>query len=141
MTDADEGNGRSPRFCRETQAQLPFLVSGELSGWGARVVRGHVKRCADCGAELRRQEQLGAALASMRSAPPEPPPGLLDDLLRRARGGSGLRERAAVPARGAVSGARPAMSVAFLTVGAAASTGLGYAAYRGARWALGHRKP
>jgi hypothetical protein len=129
----------TPRFCREAQEQLPFLVSGELTGWGARVVRAHVKRCQECSTELERQEQLSSALASMRESPPEPPPGLLDDLLRKARGGS-LRERAAVPARGAVSGARPAMSVAFLTVGAAASTGLGYAAWKGARWALSKRK-
>ena len=132
-------SGEAPRFCREAQAQLPFLVSGELTGWGARVVRAHVKRCAQCSAELARQEQLSSALMSLRDSPPEPPPGLLDDLLRRASGGS-LRERAAVPARGAVSGARPAMSVAFLTVGAAASTGLGYAAWKGARWALSKRK-
>ncbi|HEX4655618.1 MAG TPA: zf-HC2 domain-containing protein [Mycobacteriales bacterium] len=133
------GSSDTPRFCREAQAQLPFLVSGELTGWGARVVRAHVKRCAECSAELTRQEQLATALASMRESPPPPPPGLLDDLLKRARGGS-LRERAAVPARGALSGARPAMSVAFLTVGAAASTGLGYAAWKGARWALNRRK-
>jgi predicted anti-sigma-YlaC factor YlaD len=135
MSDAED----LPRFCRETQAQLPFLVSGEVTGWPARVVRAHVKRCADCRAELARQEQLGTAFASMKAAPPEPPGGLLDDLLSRAHGG-GLRERAAVPARGAVSGARPAMSVAFLTVGAAASTGVGYAAYKGLRWALAKRK-
>ena len=127
-----------PRFCRETRAQLPFLVSGELSGWGARVVRAHVKRCTDCAAELARQQEVDAALATLRTSRPQPPPGLLDDLLARARGGS-LRERAAVPARGAVSGARPAMSVAFLTVGAAASTGVGYGLYRGARWALSRR--
>ena len=130
---------QAPRFCREAQSQLPFLVSGELTGWGARVVRAHVKRCPACAAELARQEQLSSALASLRESPPEPPPGLLDDLLRRARGGS-LRERAAVPARGAVSGARPAMSVAFLTVGAAASTGLGYGAWKAARWALNKHK-
>lgn len=135
MSDQEE----APRFCREAQAQLPFLDSGELTGWGARVVRAHLKRCPDCSAELARQKQLSSALASMRDSPPQPPPGLLDDLLRRARGGS-LRERAAVPARGAVSGARPAMSVAFLTVGAAASTGLGYAAWKGARWALSKRR-
>jgi anti-sigma factor RsiW len=129
----------TPRFCRETQAQLPFLVSGELTGWGARVVRSHVKRCPECSAELARQEQLSHALASLRTAPPEPPPGLLDDLLARARG-RGLRERAAVPARGAVSGARPALSLAFLTVGAAASTGVGYAAWRAARWAVNRRR-
>jgi anti-sigma factor RsiW len=127
-----------PRFCRETQAQLPFLVSGELTGWSARVVRAHVKRCAACRAELARQEQLGTVFASMKTAPPEPPAGLLDDLLARAQGRT-IRERAAVPARGAVSGARPALSVAFLTVGAAASTGVGYAAYKGLRWALSKR--
>ena len=128
-----------PRFCRETQAQLPFLMSGELTGWGARVVRAHVKRCDDCRDELHRQEQLTSAFASLRESPPPPPAGLLDDLLRRAHGGS-LREKAAVPARGAVSGARPAMSVAFLTVGAAASTAIGYGVYRGMRWALSKRK-
>jgi hypothetical protein len=133
MSDSDE-----PRFCRETQAQLPFLVSGELTGWGARVVRAHVKRCDDCRRELDRQEQLTSAFASLRESPPAPPAGLLDDLLRRAHGGS-MREKAAVPARGAVSGARPAMSVAFLTVGAAASTGVGYAVYKSARWALSKR--
>ena len=138
-----EGSGDphadAPRFCREAQAQLPFLVSGELTGWGARVVRAHVKRCSECSAELNRQEQLSSALTSLRETRPEPPPGLLEDLLHRARGGN-LRERAAVPARGAVSGARPALSVAFLTVGAAASTGVGYGLYRGARWALSKRK-
>ena len=133
------GDNELPRFCRETQAQLPFLVSGEVTGWAARVVRAHVKRCKDCSAELARQEQLATAFASMKAAPPEPPAGLLDDLLARAHG-KGIRERAAVPARGAVSGARPALSVAFLTVGAAASTGVGYAAYKGVRWALSKRK-
>jgi predicted anti-sigma-YlaC factor YlaD len=138
MSDDHAAEPRGPRFCREAQAQLPFLVSGELTGWGARVVRAHVKRCAACRTELARQERLASALATLRDTPPAPPAGLLDDLLRRAHGGS-LRERAAVPARGAVSGARPAMSVAFLTVGAAASTGLGYAVYKGARWALSKR--
>ena len=140
MTD-DQAAGAEPglpRFCRETQAQLPFLVSGELTGWPARVVRAHVRRCADCRAELARQERLSSAFASMRATPPAPPTGLLDDLLARAHGRT-IRERAAVPARGAVSGARPAMSVAFLTVGAAASTGVGYAAYKGIRWALSKR--
>ena len=89
-----------PRFCRETQAQLPFLVSGELTGWPARVVRGHLKRCADCRAELERQEQLTGALQSLRSSPPAPPAGLLEDLLAKTRP-RGLRARAAVPARGA----------------------------------------
>lgn len=121
-----------PRFCREAQSQLPALVAGELAGWSGRVVRAHVRRCADCAAELERQESVAAGLSALRSTPPAPPDGLLDELLARA-GNRGVRERAAVPARGAVSGARPALSVAFLTVGAAASTGLGYGIYRGIR--------
>jgi predicted anti-sigma-YlaC factor YlaD len=128
-----------PRFCREARAGLPFLVRGELTGWSARVVRAHLRRCADCRAELARQEQLEQALSSLRGNRPEPPPGLLDELLTTA-GRRTWRQRVAVPARGAVSGARPGLSVAFLTVGAAASTGIGYAAYRGARWALSRRR-
>src|SRR3954467_1748653 len=87
----------------------------------------------------RQRLPLDERRAAGTPARPAPPPGLLDDLLARAHGG-GIRERAAVPARGAVSGARPALSVAFLTVGAAASTGVGYAAYKGLRWALDKRK-
>lgn len=123
------------RFCREAQSQLPALVAGELSGWPERTVRAHVRRCPDCAAELARQERLAGALDALREAPPPPPEGLLDTLLEQA-GHPGLRERAAVPARGAVSGARPGLSVTFLTVGALASTGAGWAAWRTARWAL-----
>lgn len=124
----------TPRFCREAQAQLPALVAGELSGWTERIVRAHARRCPECSAELERQRDVAAALGGLRDRPPAPPPGLLDDLLAQAAH-PGLRERAAVPARGAVSGARPGMSVAFLTVGAVASTGAGWAAWRTARWA------
>src|SRR4051794_41808841 len=97
MSEMNDDKDSLPRFCRETQAQLPFLVSGELTGWAARVVRAHVKRCPDCAGELRRQEQLAGALQTLRATPPEPPPGLLDDLLARARG-PGVLERAARPA-------------------------------------------
>jgi predicted anti-sigma-YlaC factor YlaD len=123
---------RLPRFCRETRSQLPSMVSRELSGWPLHVVRAHLRRCTACSAELIRQEQLAAALTAMRETTVEPPPGLLDDLLARADR-RGVRERAAIPARGALSGARPGLSVAFLTVGAAASTGIGYGLWRGAR--------
>jgi Putative zinc-finger len=126
------GDDRLPRFCREAQSQLPALLAGDLSGWSERVVRRHVRRCADCAAELGRQEQLTAGLSGLRRRSPEPPPELLDDLLQQVRR-PGLRGRAAVPARGAVSGARPELSVAFLTVGAVASTGIGWAAWRGGR--------
>lgn len=123
----------TPRFCREAQAQLPALMAGELTGWSERVVRAHLRRCVACRAERDRQGELGAALSVLRTTSPEPPPELLAGLLAQARR-PGLRGRIAVPARGAVSGARPGLSVAFLTAGAVASTGAGWAAWRTARW-------
>jgi hypothetical protein len=125
-------DGKLPRFCREARSQLPAIASGELSGWPLHVVRAHLRRCAACSAELVRQEQLASALTALRDAPVEPPIGLLEDLLARVDR-RGVRERAAVPARGAISGARPGLSVAFLTVGAVASTGIGYGIWRGAK--------
>jgi anti-sigma factor RsiW len=121
-----------PRFCRETRSQLPALAAGELSGWPLHVVRAHLRRCAGCAEEAARQAKLSDALASLKDLPAEPPEGLLTELLARAETRT-VRERAAVPARGAVSGARPGLSVAFLTVGAAASTGIGYGIWRGLR--------
>jgi len=128
MTD----NREPPRFCREARSQFPALTAGELSGWSLHVTRAHLRRCSDCSAELARQEQLAEALASLRTQPPQPPPGLLEHLLARVDQRS-VRSRAAVPARGAISGARPGLSIAFLTVGAAASTGVGYGIWRGVR--------
>jgi anti-sigma factor ChrR (cupin superfamily) len=126
-----------PRFCREARSQFPAMASGELSGWPLHVTRAHLRHCADCSAEMARQEQLSAALATLRDQPPAPPPGLLDDLLARADQRD-VRARAAVPARGAISGARPGLSIAFLTVGAAASTGIGYGLWRGVRAVRNH---
>ncbi len=123
----------TPRFCREAQAQLPALLTGDLCGWTERTVRAHTRRCPACAAELARQRALAVALDRLRERPPAPPPGLLDGLLDTAAH-PGLRERAAVPARGAVSGARPGLSLTFLTVGALASTGSGWATLRAARW-------
>ena len=127
-----------PRFCREAQSQLPTLEAGELSGWSERVVRAHLRRCEACSTEWERQRHVEAGLEALRETPPQPPVGLLDDLLARA-GSAGRRERVAVPVRGAVSGARPGLSIAFLTVGAAASTGVGYAVFRGVRALRRHR--
>ena len=121
-----------PRFCREAQSQLPALLGGELTGWSERVVRRHFRRCPECAAEMARQEQVSAGLSALKARAPEPPPELLEGLLEKARR-PGIRGRAAVPARGAVSGARPGLSVGFLTVGAIASTGVGWAAWRGGR--------
>lgn len=127
------GDPGLPRFCREARSQLPALAAGELTGWPARVVRAHLRRCAGCATEWERQQELSAQLRALRDQPAErPPEGLLDDLLAIGHR-RGVRERAAAPTRGAVSGARPALSVAFLTVGAAASTGVGWAVWRGIR--------
>ena len=138
MTSSDQPavSPELPRFCRETQAQLPAVLAGELTGWSGRVVRRHLNRCPECAAALARQEQVSAALSTLKGRGPEPPPELLDDLLGQVRR-PGLRGRAAVPARGAISGAKPHLSVAFLTVGALATTGLGWAAWRGGRQVTG----
>jgi anti-sigma factor RsiW len=126
------------RICREVQAQLPGLVDGTLSWWRRRLVALHLRRCDDCRTELERQRglatdlsALGAATAAAAEAE-TPPEGLLDTLLGQAER-PGVRGRAAVPARGAVSGARPALSVALLVAGAAAGTAAGYAGWRAAR--------
>jgi len=71
-----------------------------------------------------------AGQQSLTSPTETPPEGLLDALLTSAAD-PGRRGRAAVPARGAVSGARPALSVALLVAGAAAGTGMGYTGWKG----------
>jgi anti-sigma factor RsiW len=130
--EMDHESAKPPRFCRETRGQLPALMAGELSGWAEKVVARHLRRCTDCATELERQEHVTAGLSQLKGQGPEPPPELLAGLLEQARR-PGLRGRAAVPARGAVSGARPELSVAFLTVGALATTGVGWAAWKTSR--------
>lgn len=129
------------RICREVQAQLPALVDGTLPRWRRRLVTLHLRRCDECSAELERQRAVDAGLDDLGSVvaghPPTPPEGLLDALLAQAEQ-PGARGRAAVPVRGAVSGARPALSVALLVAGAAAGTAAGYATWRSAK-AIRHR--
>lgn len=124
------------RICREVQSQLPALVAGTLPSWRRRLIGIHVRRCPECGPELERQREVVAGLAGLgaaaEAAAEEPPEGLLETLLQQAEH-PGVRGRAAVPARGAVSGARPGLSVALLVVGAAAGTAAGYATWRSAR--------
>src|SRR5690348_10709239 len=74
-----KADDKLPRFCREARSQLPALVSGELAGWPLHVVRAHLRRCAECSAELERQKQLAGALTALRETHVEPPVGLLDD--------------------------------------------------------------
>lgn len=133
MTSQDRPLGR---VCTEVQAQLPGFVAGGLPRWRRRLVALHVRRCPNCGPELERQRTVAAGLSQLGEAAAatsnEPPPGLLDALLAEAER-PGVRGRAAVPARGAVSGARPGLSVALLLIGAAAGTAAGYAGWRSAR--------
>lgn len=124
------------RICREVQAQLPGFVAGTLPRWRRRLVALHVRRCPNCGPEVERQRAVIAGLTGLgavaEATSADPPEGLLETLLQQAEH-PGVRGRAAVPARGAVSGARPGLSVALLVVGAAAGTAAGYATWRSAR--------
>lgn len=124
------------RMCREVQAQLPGVVEGTLGAGRRRLVSVHLRRCPVCRDEHDRQHAVAAGLDRLGTAaaedPAVPPDELLDELLAQARR-PGMRGRAAVHARGAVSGARPALSVALLVAGAVAGTATGYAGWRGAR--------
>jgi anti-sigma factor RsiW len=122
------------RICDEVQAQLPSYVDRTLPRLRRRLVGLHLRRCADCQAEFARQREVSSGLAALAGPAEVPPAGLLDSLLDNAAR-PGVKGRVAVPARGAVSGARPALSVALLVAGAAAGTGIGYAGWRGARGA------
>lgn len=118
--------------CREVQVQLPGYVARTLPRVRRRLVGLHLRRCPDCQAAFSAERDLAAGLRVL-AAPAEPPPdGLLEELLAQAAR-PGVKARAAVPARGAVSGARPVLSVALLVAGAAAGTGIGYAGWRGVR--------
>jgi len=125
-----------PRVCREVQRYLPLYVGDALPGWRRRLIAMHLRRCDICAPELARQQTVAAGLDQLGTAAAattdEPPAGLLEALLEQAER-PGVRGRAAVPARGAVSGARPGLSVALLVVGAAAGTAAGYAGWKGAR--------
>lgn len=102
------------RTCGRVEGQLPRLATGTLPAWRSRVVRRHLARCEACAAELVRQQVVADGLRELAAAPPatepEPPEELLDTILERIHE-PGIRERVAGPARGAVSGARPGLSV------------------------------
>ncbi|MCU1672430.1 MAG: zf-HC2 protein [Frankiales bacterium] len=119
-------------MCGEVQANLPAYVDRSLPRIRRRLVGLHLRRCSECGEEFARQRDVSTGLGRLSQPPAEPPEGLLEQLLEDAAR-PGVKGRVAVPARGAVSGARPALSVALLVAGAAAGTGLGYAGWRGAR--------
>jgi anti-sigma factor ChrR (cupin superfamily) len=127
------------RICREVQSQLPAYAAGTLGRLRRRLVAAHLRRCTDCAAELERQQAVAAGLEELGEyatvADDDPPEGLLDSLLAHAEH-PGMRGRAAVPVRGAVSGARPGLSVVLLLIGAAAGTTAGYVTWRVSRAVL-----
>ena len=128
------------RVCREVQSHLPAYVARELPVLRRRLVGLHLRRCRDCQAEFSLQRDVSAGLRDLTGPVSAPPEGLLDALLEQAAA-PGMKGRMAVPARGAVSGARPALSVALLLAGAAAGTGVGYAGWRGVRAVRRRRAP
>lgn len=124
------------RICRQVQAHLPAHADGSLPGWRRRLVDRHLRRCEDCRAVAARQSEVAAgldALEEARAAAVDPPPDqLLAAILAQAEQPT-LRARAAAPARGAVSGARPVLSVVGLLLAGLVGTAVGYAVWRGLR--------
>ncbi len=119
-------------MCTEVQRNVPAYVERTLPRLRRRLVGLHLRRCATCQQAFSAQRDLVAGLRALAMSPEPPPDGLLAQLLARADE-PGLQARVAVPARGAVSGARPALSVGLLVAGALVGTGFGYAGWKGAR--------
>ena len=116
------------RVCQEVQAQLPAYVDRSLPRLRRKLVALHLRRCAVCQAAFSAQRDLHAGLASLASAGETPPDGLLEALLAQSSS-----PRGATPLRGAVSGAKPVLSVALLVAGAASAAGAGYASWLSAK--------
>ncbi len=116
------------RVCAEVRANLPAYVDRSLDPVRRRLLALHLRRCSTCQAEFSSQRDLSAGLASLAAQGESPPDGLLEQLL--AQSGS---PRGATPMRGAVSGARPVLSVALLAAGAASAAGAGYASWLSAK--------
>lgn len=103
------------------RARLPRVVEGTLPAWRRRLLERHLAGCEPCAAELERQRAVAEGLRELADtdAGPqhEPPEELLESILERVHD-PGLRQRAAGPARGAVSGARPELSIAAIVLSA-----------------------
>ncbi|MCU1595361.1 MAG: zf-HC2 protein [Frankiales bacterium] len=118
----------SERVCQEVQAQLPAYVDLSLPRLRRKLVALHLRRCAACQAEFSIQRELHVGLSTLAGAPSAPPEGLLESLLENSSS-----PRGAAPLRGAVSGAKPVLSVALLVAGAAAGAGAGYVSWLSAK--------
>ena len=119
--------------------QLPRLVADELPGWRRKLVERHLVHCSSCAQEEARQREVSARLADLGSdaaadvAEAVAPDDLLDRLLTQAREPD-LRARAAVPVRGAISGARPELAAAFAATILAMLVAAAWAGWRIGRW-------
>lgn len=121
-----------PARCASTRADLPGLDGHELSTRRATELRAHLAECAECAqlaASFRTVRRTLADLHHVNAAPPE---GLLESILDRAATPN-VVERAAVLGRGAVSGARPKVIAAGAGIGAVATVGAGFLAWRALR--------
>lgn len=116
------------RLCAEVRANLPAYVDGSLGLVRRRLLALHLRRCRECQAEFSIQREVHEGLASLAAGGDSPPDGLLEQLLENA-----TSPRGAAPLRGAVSGARPALSVALLAAGAASAVGAGYVSWMSAK--------
>jgi anti-sigma factor RsiW len=121
--------------CEDVEALLPLHVAGELGWRERRRVARHLRRCERCAAAEEHQRHVSDELGRIGRAAAEPldevepPADLLDTLLEQARE-PGLVARAAVPARGAVSGARPGLSVALVLALLAVAALAGWTGWR-----------
>lgn len=116
------------KVCTEVRARLPAYVARRLDPVRRRLIALHVRRCAACQVEFSIQREVHDGLASLTAGADTPPDGLLESLLENTSS-----PRGAAPLRGAVSGARPVLSVALLVAGAAAGAGAGYASWLSAK--------
>lgn len=127
----------SPRRCERTRRHLPELVTDDLSRARRWRVQRHLDRCVDCAEALVEERRLVDDLNRLADDDPPPvaPP---DDLLGRLLADvddPGIRARIAVPARGAVSGARPGLTAALVLAVLAVAVGAGWAGWRlGRAW-------
>jgi predicted anti-sigma-YlaC factor YlaD len=71
-------------ICIQVRAQLEALIDGELDGDPAVRLRAHLADCPGCRAHHAEAASLPARLAALGS--PEPPPALVQGVLRRVRG-------------------------------------------------------
>lgn len=122
------------RACRRVRDALDHVDGRSPAAWRNR---RHVGRCEGCAEAWAAHQLVAEGLTDVVATPaaigdePEvaPPEGLLEDLLSQAAEG-GLRSRAAVPMRGAVSGARPGLTVAFVGLAALVGALAAYATWR-----------